>query len=160
MLSSPNSISSFQVPYNAFSTRTTTVAIQKGDTIQPLISSPLTKALGSHNLYPLTFLWAPSQLSPSLAFCFGTKLTEVEVPFPKLTSSESAISLGRISLWTPTYSTFHPRHRNHSLGEWCWSTLFGLLSKSFASSSQYCRWWVLERGNSCYAMCEKWCRSC
>ena len=121
---------------------------------------PLTKALGSHNLYPLTFLWAPSQQSPSLAFCFDTKLTEVEVPFPQLSSSESTISLGRISLWTPTHSTFHPWHRNHGLGEWCWSTLFGLLSKSFASSSQYCCWWVLERGNSCHAMCEKWCRSC
>ena len=126
--------------------------------VRPLFCSLcLTKALGSHYLYPFTFLWAPSQQSPSLAFSSNTRLTKVEAPLPK--PSSSAVSLGWISLWTPTHSTIHPRCWNNCLEKWCRSSFFGLLSKSFPSSSQHCRCWVLERGNSRYATCKKWRRS-
>lgn len=117
------------------------------------------QVLGSYYLYPFTFLRAPSQQPPSLAFSSNTRHIKVEAPSHK--PSNSTISLGWISFRTPTHSTFHPRHWNHCIREWWWRTLSGLLSKSFPSSSEHCRCcqWVLERGNSRYAMCEKWCRS-
>ena len=122
----------------------------------PLTLFHLKNVLGPYYLYPFTFLWARSQQPPPLAFSSNTR-HEASLPKP----SSSMISLGRISFWTPTHSTFHPWHWNHCIGQcqWRWRTLSGLLPESFPPSSQQSCCWILERGNSCYAMCKKWCGS-